>query len=427
MSGPSNEDEFDGVAAAPDGSVYVTGKFERAVTLGGVRLESAGAADIPFARFDSSGELSWAKRFGGPGEDNLFDVDANADGAVATGAFSGTVAFGSTTLTSSGPWDCVIVALAPDGETRWARAFGGPGRDGCNEVTIDRSGAVTTSIDTQGEWTPVDGPPLPRVRQSDTVLMRLTSDGSPAWMRSIGGAGHQRGKALAVAPDGSVSFGGDTIGPLMIAERAVDPPASGGGRDAWISRWTRDGTLLWVDAWGGPGDDLAKGVVDDGQRVTHVGAFTGTITVGDTTLDAGEGSDTLVAQRDAAGTVGWATSVSASVDLGGAETVAASDGGILFGTQKMPGILFGSATGPAIPLDEADGGTAWLAHYRPDGSPGFARTIPGTTNGGVGELARVGSRVYVDVTLRGSENTVHGEPITVVGKDASVWALDLGG
>ena len=82
MSGPSNKDEFDGVAAAPDGSVYVTGKFERAVTLGGVRLESAGAADIPFARFDSRGELSWAKRFGGPGEDNLFDIDANADGAV---------------------------------------------------------------------------------------------------------------------------------------------------------------------------------------------------------------------------------------------------------------------------------------------------------------------------------------------------------
>jgi hypothetical protein len=136
MSGPSNEDEIDGVAASPDGSVYATGKFEGTVTLGGVLLESAGAADIPLARFDAQGQTVWAKRFGGPGEDNLFDVDANADGAVATGAFSGTVAFGSTTLTSSGPWDCVIVALAPDGETRWARAFGGAGRDGCNEVSV---------------------------------------------------------------------------------------------------------------------------------------------------------------------------------------------------------------------------------------------------------------------------------------------------
>src|SRR5919106_2941588 len=199
MSGPSSEDELDGIAASPDGSAYVTGKFEGTATLGGVPLESAGAADIPFARFDAEGRLAWAKRFGGPGEDNLFDVDANAGGAVATGAFSGTVAFGSTTLTSSGPWDCVIVALAPDGETRWARAFGGPGRDGCNEVTVDSSGGVTTSIDTQGDWTPLDGPYLPRVRESDTMLMRLAADGSPTWMRPIGGAGPQRGKALAVA------------------------------------------------------------------------------------------------------------------------------------------------------------------------------------------------------------------------------------
>jgi hypothetical protein len=427
MSGPSNEDEFDGVGASQDGSVYVTGKFEGTVTLGGVSLESAGAADIPFARFDAQEQPVWAKRFGGAGEDNLFDVNANADGAIATGAFSGTVAFGSTTLTSSGPWDCVIVALAPDGQTRWARAFGGPGRDGCNEVTIDRSGAVTTSIDTQGGWTPVDGPPLPRVRQSDTVLMRLTSDGSPTWMRPVSGADHQRGKSLAVAPDGSVSFGGDTIGPLTIAGRTVEAPASGGLRDAWLSRWTPDGTLQWVDAWGGPGDDLAKGVVDDGDNVSYVGPFTGTLTVGGTALDAGEGADTLVAQRSATGTVRWATSVSASAALDGSEAVAASDGGILFGSQSVPGIQFGSTQGPAIPLDDADGGTAWLAHYRPNGTPGFARTVAGTANGRVGEIARAGSRVYVDVALRGSANTINGTPIAVVRKDASVWALDLAG
>ncbi|MGH8986789.1 MAG: hypothetical protein ACRDY6_23400, partial [Acidimicrobiia bacterium] len=59
------------------------------------------------------------------------------------------------------------------------------------------------------------------------------------------------------------------------------------------------------------------------------------------------------------------------------------------------------------------------------GTPRFARTITGTMNGRVGEIARSESRVYVDVTLRGSGNTINGAPMTVVGKDASVWALDL--
>jgi hypothetical protein len=425
LSGPTNEDEFDGVAAAPDGSVYATGKFEQTAKLGGVSLSSAGRADIPLVRFDASGRTSWAQRFGGSGEDNFFDIDADANGAVATGWFAGTVAFGSTTLASSGPSDCAIGAFRPDGSTRWARRFGGPFRDGCNEVSIDPTGTVTTSLDTEGGWTPLGGPPIPHVDGSDTVLLRLGPDGTPQWMRTVGGSGAQRGKALAVAPDGSVSFGGDTVGPLEVGNSTVSTPTDGTSRDAWLSRWGPDGTLEWVTPWGGPGDDLAKGVADDGHTVSYVGPFTGTISVGSTTLDAGPGADTLVAQRSAAGLVRWATSVSASSDLDGAEVVGAADGGLLFGSGSVPGLSFGSASGGSIPLDASNGGTAWLAHYRPDGTPEFARTIAGTAFGRVGEIARVGARVYVDVTLRGPDNTINGRPIPVRGKDASIWAIDL--
>jgi hypothetical protein len=431
MSGPTSEDEIDGVAAAPDRSVYVTGKFERQATVGGVRLESAGAADIPFARFDARGRPVWAQRFGGPGEDNLFDVDATARGAVGTGWFSGTVTFGSTTLTSSGPQDCVVVSLRPDGTTRWARALGGPGRDGCNEVTVDGSGAITTSLDTQGGWSPPraapGAPPLPHTTTSDTALLRLTPAGDPVWSRTVGGPGAQRGKALGVAPDGAVSFGGDTVGPLSVGGRTVAAPSAGASRDAWLSRWSASGALQWVDAWGGPGDDLAKGVADDGHTVSYVGPFTGTITVGTTTLAAGGQPDTLVAQRSPRGSVRWATSVSADAPLDGSEVVTAPDGGVLFGSQRVPGLRFRAADGAGIELDASDGGTAWLAHYRPDGSPDFARTIAGTASGRVGEIDRTGSRVYVDVALRGSGNTSDGTPIATVGKDASVWALDVHG
>ena len=313
------------------------------------------------------------------------------------------------------PSDCVIAAFRPDGSTRWARQFGGPFRDGCNEVTIDPTGTITTSLDTEGGWTPLGGPPIPHVDGSDTVLLRLGTDGTPQWMRRVGGSGSQRGKGLAVAPDGSASFGGDTVGSLELDNQTVPIPTDATSRDAWLSRSGPDGTLEWVTTWGGPGDDLAKGVADDGHTVTYVGPFTGTISVGSTTLDAGPGADTLVAQRSTAGQVRWATSVSASTDLDGAEIVAAADGGVLFGSGSVPGLSFGSVSGGRTPLDDSDGGTAWLAHYRPNGTPEFGRTIAGTTFGRVGEIARLGARVYLDITLRGPDNTINGQPITVQG------------
>ena len=163
MSGPTNEDEFDGVAASPDGSVYVTGKFEGTAALGGVSLESVGAADIPFARFDAQDNRCGRSASAVPGRTTSSTSTRTPTEPSRPGCVLRHVAFGSITLTSSGPCDCVIVALAPDGKTRWARAVRWPGSRRLQRGHHRRERRVTTSIDTQGEWTPLGGSPLPRV------------------------------------------------------------------------------------------------------------------------------------------------------------------------------------------------------------------------------------------------------------------------
>jgi hypothetical protein len=146
-----------------------------------------------------------------------------------------------------------------------------------------------------------------------------------------------------------------------------------------------------------PGDDLAKGLFDDGASVWAVGAV---------------GPDMAVKRFALDGTEIWTAMVAG--DPFGAEIVGAPGGGILFGGRRVPGLQFHTASGATVPLDDDDGGTAWLAHYQPNGSVGFARTIPGA-NGRVGEIDRRDRRVYVDIVVR---------PAT---KDASLWSLDLAG
>lgn len=422
MSGPTDEDEIDGVAAGPDGTAYVTGKFERTTTLGGTELTSAGRADIPLAAFDADGTPRWVTRFGGPGEDNLFDIDADERGAVGTGWFEGTVDLGPVTLTSAGSTDCLVVAVDPDGAVRWAESFGGPGPDGCNEVTLAPDGGIVTSLDTTGGWDSPAGP-IPPLPDRDTLLLRLGADGTLDWGRRVGGDGSERGKAIAVGPDGSVAFGGDATGDLRIEGTDVEVPGS--RTDAWLTHWSPAGDLEWSTTWGGAGRDIAKGLVHDGEGVIVVGSFGGAIDLGGTELDAGDGDDIAVARFTRGGDLAWATAVQAEGVLSGAEAIGAPDGGVVLGFPWAPGLVASGATGGPVAVDPDPTATAVLAHYRSDGSVGWAQLVDGTPGGNPDEMARVDDRLYVDIVLRGEGARAPNGPLGPQGKDSSLWALDI--
>ncbi|HRW38554.1 MAG: hypothetical protein KDB04_19195 [Acidimicrobiales bacterium] len=419
MTGPTREDEIDGVAAADDGSVWVTGKFERSTTLGGEELTSAGAADIPLARFDRDGAPAFVRSFGGAGEDNLFDIDAGPEGAVGTGWFEGTVAFDDVQLTSAGSADCVVVSFDDDGVVRWATSFGGPGPDGCNEVVVSDDGTVTTSLDTAGGWSSPAGD-LGTDAGREVVLVQLDADGELRWAGLVSGPGAQRGKSLAVADDGSVALGGDTTGDVAAGDlRAARP---GRRTDAWVSIWSADGEPEGLAAWGGSGDDLAKGLAFGGDGVWAVGQFEGAVEVGDDRVDAGEAADLAVVRVALDGTPSLVGTVSAKLPLAGAEVTAAADGGVLFGTPNQPGTALVTVDGVRRPL-EGDGAAA-LVWWSPDGSV-RGWTLPGKATLGADEIARVDDRVYLDIVIRGDGNVAAGVPLTADAKDASVWAVDL--
>ena len=65
-------------------------------------LTSGGSGDVFVAEYTPLGALVWAKRFGGPIDDNGRGIAVDGAGnVVVTGSFYGTADFGTHTLTSN--------------------------------------------------------------------------------------------------------------------------------------------------------------------------------------------------------------------------------------------------------------------------------------------------------------------------------------
>jgi hypothetical protein len=172
-----------GIRTLSDGSSIVTGWFGGTAIFGSTTLTSAGESDVFVAKLDSEGNYVWATQAGSASYDNGYGLTALSDGSsFVTGHFRGTVAFGSTTLTSTGgadDWDVFVAKVDPDGEFVWVTSAGDDGADlGYDISTLsDGSPLVTGSFRdtaTFGSTT------LTSAGSSDAFFAKFVSASAPA-------------------------------------------------------------------------------------------------------------------------------------------------------------------------------------------------------------------------------------------------------
>jgi hypothetical protein len=101
------------IGADAEGNVLVTGTFNGTVSFGGSALTSASTStsDIFVAEYSATGAHRFSARYGSPGSEAASGVAYGPNGGVVAGAFTGTVAFGGTTLVSAGMGDGFLVGL----------------------------------------------------------------------------------------------------------------------------------------------------------------------------------------------------------------------------------------------------------------------------------------------------------------------------
>jgi len=131
--GSAGDDSFLDVAVNASGTqVVAAGQAKGAVDLGsGAPLPNHGGEDVFVAAFDASGNLTWARTFGGGADDRAYSVAIDGEGDVWVGGSvkSATIDFGPAELAKQGDEDGFLLRLDPSGNVRFASLFGGAGAD----------------------------------------------------------------------------------------------------------------------------------------------------------------------------------------------------------------------------------------------------------------------------------------------------------
>jgi hypothetical protein len=143
QAGGTNEDQGDAIAADAAGNAYVTGKIFGAADFGNTNVIGRGA-DVFLAKYDTAGNLLWARVAGGNNAiygDGGFGVTLDPSGnPCVAGYFSGIANFGPTNVPTAGLDDIFVAKYDDAGNLLWVRQAGGSDLDVGYAIAGDAAG-----------------------------------------------------------------------------------------------------------------------------------------------------------------------------------------------------------------------------------------------------------------------------------------------
>jgi hypothetical protein len=191
-----------GICMAVDsaGNIYLTGRFQSTVNFGAIALSSSGGYDGFIAKLDSNGNWLWAVLAGGTAGDVGWSlVLDDLSNVYVAGAFAGTAAFGSTSLTSRGLSDIFLTKLDSSGNWLWALKAGGASDDIAYSVDLDsqNNAYVTGHFGSTAYFGPTV---LTSYGNTDVFVAKEDSNGDWNWMwaTQAGGTGQDAGYSIQV-------------------------------------------------------------------------------------------------------------------------------------------------------------------------------------------------------------------------------------
>lgn len=265
------------------GNVYTTGHFQdNNITFGSNTLTNSYSPnqDIFITKYDSLGNVLWAKGFGGNGHDvgTSISVDAN-NNVLLTGNFASTsIVFGTKTLTNtnSSNRDLYIAKLNSNGTVQWAKSAGSSGDDYVSSITVDKTGNAYIGGYFNNNSISFGSISLTNSNSiySDQFLAKYDGTGAIIWAKNAKTSSNNNAVNSVYADNNGYIY---TTGYFDSPSMKLDTILLNnlGAENIYIAKYNEIGNIIWAKSYGGTKTDFGKSVTSDTNgNVYFTGQFT---------------------------------------------------------------------------------------------------------------------------------------------------------
>tara|TARA_R110002111_G_C6008015_1_gene374372 strand:- start:12114 stop:13529 length:1416 start_codon:yes stop_codon:yes gene_type:complete len=274
-AGGAGYDYGHGIAVTPEGDCYVAGTFSGKVTFGDSQSKSQQGRALVVARYDTNGKILWSQfaENGRSHSGNQIAVD-KAGNCYVCGSITGLVELdGQKAGTDSKVQDIFLAKLSPTGKLVWSANSGGQASGLSTGVAVDQRGNcyLTGMFKNEAKFGETT---LKSTGAYDIFVARINADGTPAWAYSGGGEKIDYGLGIATDHAGNCYVTGEFTDDVKFMGQHLTQL---GGRDLFITRFSPEGKLDWLEMLGGDKSDLSYAIaVDRNNHCFISGAFSPT-------------------------------------------------------------------------------------------------------------------------------------------------------
>lgn len=266
--GSSSADESAALSLDSEGNIYWAGIFwETGTWSSGLSLSvPTGGRSLFVLRCSPSGMPTWSLAIGGNGPRGVSAVEATSEGHVlVSGYFEGSLFLPGQTLQAQGTRDLFLACFDPDNGLEWALQAGGVGSAEASSMALTSDGSIAVG----GFFDDVvQAGPESIVAETDDwdgLLLLVSSEGEPLWLRKIGAQYDDRVRQLAVTANGNIVAGGTFLGVLDAGQLSVSTP--GFNSNAFLSAWSPGGEALWLRSLGQQANEQSLALAALGNSV----------------------------------------------------------------------------------------------------------------------------------------------------------------